>query len=376
MKITAGHLGALAFAIQTSFQDLDIEMVLPPLSNSQAQELGEKNLKSDLCYPLKLYLGNYLTQKDLKPEIVIFYNGCDLCNLTPAGKVFLDIFAEYSWHPEAYYFNVTDKKQFIKDYYWNLKKISGASSIKVIRAILLGYKKFLLFEYLDNVFYTIRPTIKDNKKGEKIYLEFFQKLTDASSFSSYKKIKKDINSLLESYPPNYNVPHIGLIGDPFTLNEPYIHQYTDRKLGYLGCITDRWINNRFINKKDSEKIKLKNFLKNEYGVLMPREIEKASHYAGKSYDGIVFISPFTCNPSDALRNQLSYIQKKTGIPVISLVFDAHTSDTGLESRLEAFVDLVKIRRNKKQGSDRIVADKNQKFLNCHPSEVKSKDLSN
>jgi len=346
MKITAGHLGALAFAIQTSFQDLGVEMVLPPLSNALTQELGEKNLKSELCFPLKLYLGNYLTQKDLKPEAVIFYNGCDLCNLTPADKVFLDIFAEHSWHPKAYYFNVTDKKEFIKDYYCNLKKISGASPVKVIKAIILGYKKFLLFEHLDNVFYTIRPTISDQFKGEEIYSNLFQKITDAASFSSYKKIKAEINDLFKSYPPDYNAPHIGLIGDPFSLNEPYIHQYTDRKLGYLGCITDRWMNNKFINKKDSGKIKLKKFLKNEYGVLMPREIEKAGHYVGKSYDGIVFISPFTCNPSDALRNQLSYIQNKTGIPVVSLIFDAHTSTTGLETRLEAFVDLVKLRKNR------------------------------
>jgi hypothetical protein len=346
MKVTAGHLGALAFAIQTSFQDLGIEMVLPPLSNTQAQELGEKNLKSELCYPLKLYLGNYLTQKDLKPEIVIFYNGCDLCNLTPVANVFLDIFAEYSWFPEAYYFNVSDKKKFIGNYYWNLKKISGASPLKVIKAIVLGYKKFLLLEYLDNVFYTIRPTIGDYDKGEKIYSDFFKKITDASSFSIYKQINTEIQDLLESYPPDYNAPHIGLIGDPFSLNEPYIHQYTDRKLGYLGCIVDRWMNNKLIRKKDSGKIKLNRFIKNEYGVLTPREIDKANHYAGKSYDGMVFISPFTCNPNDALRNQLSNIQNKTGIPVVSLVFDAHTSTTGLETRLEAFVDLVKIRKNK------------------------------
>lgn len=346
MKITAGHLGPLAFAIQTSFQDLGIKMVLPPLSNSLTKELGEKNLKSELCYPLKLLLGNYLSQKDIKPEIVIFYNGCDLCNLTPASNVFLDIFAEYSWHPEAYYFNVTDKKEFIKDYYFNLKKISGASALKVIKAIILGYKKFLLFEHLDNVFYTIRPTIADHHKGEEIYSSFLEKIAGATSFFSYKEIKKDINNLLKLYPPDYNVPHIGLIGDAFSLNEPYIHQYTDRKLGYLGCITDRWLNNKLIKKKDSKKIKLEKFLKNNYGVLTPRELLKTNNYIGKSYDGIVYISPFACNPSDAVRNQLSFIQKETGIPIISLVFDTHTSDTGLESRLEAFVDLVKIRRNK------------------------------
>jgi len=347
MKITAGHLGALAFAIQTSFQSLGIDMELPPLSNNLTKELGEKNLRIEMCYALKLYLGNYLSQKDSKPDGVIFYNGCDLCNLTPVSNTFLDIFAEYSWYPKPYYFNVTDKKKFIKDYYSNLKEISEASSFKVIQSMILGYKKFLLLEYLDNVFYTVRPTINDHNKGEELYSDIFQRIIDANSFKSYKKIRKNIDNLLKLYPPDNNVLHIGLIGDPFSLNEPYLHQYTDRKLGYLGCITDRWMNNKLIKKKDSGKYQFKKYLKNDYGVLTPREIQKISHYAGKSYDGMVFISPFACNPSDAIRNQISLIQKESGIPVISLVFDTHTSATGLESRLEAFVDLVKLRRDKK-----------------------------
>ena len=278
--------------------------------------------------------------KDQKPEIVLFYNGCDLCNLTPVSDIFLDIFAEYSWYPKPYYLNVKNKTRFIKDYYNNLKVITGKPHLKVIKAMMLGYKKFLLFEYLNKVFYLIRPVIKDFNTGETKYSDFFKKIVDASTFLEYKKIQKEINELLCLYPPNHNLMHIGLAGDPYTLMEPYAHQYTDRKLGYLGVIVDRWRNNKLIKRKKSNPIVLKDFIKDDYGVLTTNEIKKINEYAAKVYNGIVFISPFACNPNDALRNQLSVIQEKSGMPVLSLVFDSHTSPTGIQSRLESFVELI------------------------------------
>ena len=46
MKITAGNLGMIPYALQTSFNDLGFEMILPPLTNFTAQEYGEKNLET------------------------------------------------------------------------------------------------------------------------------------------------------------------------------------------------------------------------------------------------------------------------------------------------------------------------------------------
>jgi len=341
MKATSGNLGPIPYILQTSLEKLDIEMVLPLPSNSLSSKLGIKNLKPELCHPLKILLGNYLSVIGKKPEKVIFYDGCDLCNLSCVHNVFLEIFAEKNWRPEPVFLNIAKKELFIKDYYCILKKISGKSSLKVINSMILGLKKLFLFDYLDRVFYLIRPVIKDYNTGEKFYNELYTEIISSKSLAEYKKIRNKINKLLQKFSPDYSLPHIGLFGDPYSLYEPFSHQYTDRKLGYLGVITDRWFDNPLIKRKEKNLFKIQNILKNNYGVLTFKEFKKLNVYIRKSYEGLVFIAPFTCNPNDALRNQLSVIQEKTGIPILSLSFDEHTSPTGIETRLEAFVDLIK-----------------------------------
>lgn len=347
MKITTGNLGLVSYAFEASFRYLGFEMILPPLTNSLSQKLGEENLRAELCHPLKLLLGNFLTIKDKKPDIVILYSGCDLCNLTPINDIFLEVFEKYSWNPKAYYMDITRTSYFLRDYYNNLKKITGASTLKIIKAIGLGFGKLFLFNYLDDVFCVIRPTIKDFNTGENIYLKLFQKIINAKNLSEYKKIKKNINELLKTYPPDHNSLHFGLTGDPFSLREPYSHQFTDRKLGYMGVIVDKG-NNKLIKKKKVSKLELKKFITNNHGVFTHNAITKINNYTNKAYDGIVFISPFNCTPNDSLRNQLSMIQEKTGTPMLSLIFDSHTSSTGLQSRLEAFIEMVYRRKNLKQ----------------------------
>lgn len=345
MKITTGNLGFVSYAFEASLGYLGFETVIPPLTNAFSQKLGEENLRSELCNPLKLLLGNFLTVKDQKPDAVILYNGCDMCNLTPVNDIYLQVFEKYSWHPQVYYMDISRITYFLRDYYNNLKKITGAPSRKIIKAVGLGFAKLYLFQLLDNVFCTIRPTIKDYNLGESLFSEVSQEIINSKSFSGSLKIRNRIFNLLKRYPPNHNSLHFGLTGDPFSLREPFSHQFTDVKLGYMGVIVDKGGNN-FIKKKNTRKIHLEDFIKKKHGVFTHNAVNKINRYTNKGYDGIIFIQPFNCTPNDALRNQMGSITEKTGTPMLSLIFDSHTCSTGVQSRLEAFIDMVSRKRAK------------------------------
>ena len=62
----------------------------------------------------------------------------------------------------------------------------------------------------------------------------------------------------------------------------------------------------------------------------------------KNYiSGIIYITSFPCGP-DSLVNEL-IIRKITNIPSLNLVVDEQTSSTGIETRIESFVDIIKER---------------------------------
>jgi benzoyl-CoA reductase/2-hydroxyglutaryl-CoA dehydratase subunit BcrC/BadD/HgdB len=50
-------------------------------------------------------------------------------------------------------------------------------------------------------------------------------------------------------------------------------------------------------------------------------------------------------PENIALEALQRICEPSGVPLLSLSFDEHTSNTGLMTRLEAFVELLRRRKN-------------------------------
>jgi predicted nucleotide-binding protein (sugar kinase/HSP70/actin superfamily) len=71
------------------------------------------------------------------------------------------------------------------------------------------------------------------------------------------------------------------------------------------------------------------------------------HYLARSeVSGIIHISNFACGP-DAMVNKLLELEaKKYPLPFLTVTLDEHTGLAGIQTRLEAFVDMVLWRRQK------------------------------
>ena len=63
-------------------------------------------------------------------------------------------------------------------------------------------------------------------------------------------------------------------------------------------------------------------------------------------DGIIHVTAFACGP-DAMVDKLMELEMKkhNHIPFMSLTIDEHSGEAGIRTRLEAFVDMIKFRRN-------------------------------
>ncbi len=73
-----------------------------------------------------------------------------------------------------------------------------------------------------------------------------------------------------------------------------------------------------------------------------KELIGAINYFKYATDGIIFLTTFPCGP-DSLVNELM-MRKITDIPIINILIDELTSSTGLETRLESFIDMIKERK--------------------------------
>ena len=64
-------------------------------------------------------------------------------------------------------------------------------------------------------------------------------------------------------------------------------------------------------------------------------------------DGIILMSSFPCGP-DSLVNEI-ILRRVKGIPILNLVLDGQEGSAGLETRLESFVDIIKIKKEDQHG---------------------------
>jgi predicted nucleotide-binding protein (sugar kinase/HSP70/actin superfamily) len=87
--------------------------------------------------------------------------------------------------------------------------------------------------------------------------------------------------------------------------------------------------------------KIKPYLRSTVGGHGRDAIFEMLKYSRENFDGVVQLLPFSCMPELTVRPILEKIHQETGIPFLSLSFDEEMAQAGLETRLEAFSDVVK-----------------------------------
>ena len=68
------------------------------------------------------------------------------------------------------------------------------------------------------------------------------------------------------------------------------------------------------------------------------------------WDGMVHIWPFSCMPELTAQTIIPSVTNDYSMPVLPLIVDEQTGEAGFQTRLEAFVDMLKIKReNERNG---------------------------
>jgi predicted nucleotide-binding protein (sugar kinase/HSP70/actin superfamily) len=73
-------------------------------------------------------------------------------------------------------------------------------------------------------------------------------------------------------------------------------------------------------------------------------IGAGGHYLGKKVDGIISVAVFGCGPDSMMIDLVRHRASEFRTPFLHLSLDEHTSEGGLVTRLEAFLDMVKRRK--------------------------------
>lgn len=321
--------------------------VSPPITN-RTIELGSKNSPDFVCTPFKYTLGNFIESLDLGANVLIqFGGGCrygyyfelqekilndlgynfKMINLITAGK--------------------TDIKKIIK----KLKEIDPKfSKIKGLYYLIITKK---MVEYMDFIDDYIRKNIGfEVNSGSFIKLRS-KMLNDFSNIKGYFHLKKLYKKYLKEFKNiEINKPSnhlkVGIIGELYTVMEPFSNYNLEYELAKKGVEITRFTNATYLLFKKRRKVKkyLKelNNIKYRMGADATDNIYRAKWLCEKKYDGIIHIKSSFCTPEIASQGIINKICNDYNVPVNFYSFDANTSEVGINSRIEAFFDMIEMRK--------------------------------
>ena len=272
------------------FEALDCEVIESPSTNKQILNDGIKYTNDEMCLSLKIYMGhvNYLKDKCdyiLVPRI----DNYGLDNQTCTN--FLSLY------------DIVHNTFNIKILNYNIDVEHGNTELHGLIKIgkELGKKRFQIIKAYQYA------KIKSNKILKKEILTNYSKL-------SSNKIK------------------ILLIGHPYNIYDDYMGKPI---IKYLENLNVEII---YADKFDATVTnKLAKQLSKTLYWKYSKELIGAVKVVENQIDGLIFVSSFPCGP-DSLVNEL--VIRKITLPYLNLIIDDIDSLTGIETRLESFIDIL------------------------------------
>ena len=326
------------------------KIVKAPKITSKTAELGSKHSPDFVCTPFKYTLGTMIECLEEGADTLIqMGGGCRYGYYYELQeKILKDL---------GYEFNiinlVTEGKMNIIKIHKMIKKIEP--KYNKIKTIYYTFITLKMIKYMDNIDDYIRENIGfEIKQGsfEKLKSEMLIKFSKIKNYHELKILYRNYLKKFKEikiYKPD-NRLKIGIIGELYTVMEPFSNYFLEKELASHNIEIKRFTNvdYLFIRKKKRMKkyLKKNKYIKYSCGADASDNVANTEFLCQNGYDGIIHIKSSFCTPEIGAMPIINKVASLYDVPVIYFTFDMHSSETGIKTRLEAFYDMLEMRKNK------------------------------
>lgn len=358
MKITFPNLGNSTLAGKAIFNDFGIECIVPTPSNKIALETGSLYSPEEICLPFKIMLGNYIQSIEKGADTVVITGSCGPCRYGEYCELQMNIMKKLGYDLDFIVIDAPSaigKDEFIR----RISKISLASSKSNGEKIHSLKNAYTIINLIDEIEIKARHLAGyELNKGDfkKLLRECRINALNCTSSKDMIEVLKDYKRNIKKIPIDKSKKplKIAIIGEIYTILEPFSNLYIEDKLMDYGVSTRKWlypswwVKNMALSpfKLNSPDIRLdsKQYLPFYIGGHARECIGEAVKAKHKGFDGAIQIFPMGCMPEIVSKSILPSISKDENFPIMTLIVDEMTGETGYITRIEAFIDLLERRQ--------------------------------
>jgi predicted nucleotide-binding protein (sugar kinase/HSP70/actin superfamily) len=358
MKVTFPNLGNACFAAKALFQGLGIDCIIPPHGNKSALELGSLYSPEEMCLPFKIMVGTYIECIKQGADTIILVGSTGPCRFGEYCELQMNLMKKLGFTLD---FIVIDSPSDIgmKEFMNRIGKISCESKKtkkEKLKALHYAYRIINLMDEIEEKVRWLSPY--EVTKGEcknllkECKLNALNCTSPKEMYLYLKNYKKQISNV--NIDKNKKPLKVAIIGEIYTVMEPFTNLYIEDKLMDFGVSTKRhltcswWVKNTLLSTINLNSLQIKKASK-EYlpyyiGGHAKECIGEAVLAKEEGFDGAIQIFPMGCMPEIVSKSILPTISKDNDFPILSLIVDEMTGEAGYSTRIEAYLDLLERRR--------------------------------
>ncbi len=351
-KITFPNMGNYQIVFKALFENLGFKVVPPPKTSKRSVEKGIAYSPEFICFPFKVCMGNYIQSIEEKgANTIVMLDTQGECRFQYFGRLQQKILDDLGYDVPLFSFNA-------KNTLGCLRKLGifKNSPWRITRAVWIAWQKLRLVELIEDLSWKMRPReIKVGKTG-KVMSKYLDILDKTNSLVKLRRLKRKILTAFSDIEIDKDREplKIGVIGEMYVILESYVHRDTDVVLGNLGAEVHKVVRASTAVTHTLEPWQRKHlsnlarpYLKSTVGGHGLDSVAHMLEYAKEGFDGVVHLAPFGCMPETTVRPILTQISQEKNLPLLSLSLDEQSAEAGIQTRLEAFIDLIKDKKTKK-----------------------------
>jgi predicted nucleotide-binding protein (sugar kinase/HSP70/actin superfamily) len=306
---------------------LNCEVVFSPSTTSEIVEAGTKVALSELCIPMKIYFGHIHALLEENTDLDFIF----IPRYISSHK---DQFfcPKFLILPEAIQFDMKPSVPILT-LEINAKKRNPDEGI---------------IEFGEKLGFDPKSTLKAWEEANEVYRifqatsrngDYINLLNDLDPNPKHRQAKRVFkNQIAQEIQGKFPV-HIALIGHPYNVYEAHINNDLIARLQTMDCKV------LTIEQLPEEEFLEPITIGDNYHQYWQSEDEilKTARYVHQSdsIDGVIFLISFACGPDSLIEEIVMRDVKDRKIPYLALILDEHSGESGMMTRIESFVDMIR-----------------------------------
>ncbi|UCC66608.1 MAG: hypothetical protein JSW32_01290 [Deltaproteobacteria bacterium] len=365
MRVTFPRLGTMHIFCKAIAETAGIPYLVPPKTSRNTLALGVKNSNECICLPFKVILGNFIEALQMGADTIVMVGSGPPCRLglyDLVHKVILeDLGLGYRWLTippgltwDALMRNHQETKPLRKD-------LTLKNYLTFPYALYVGWRKMLATERLEKLALGVRAREATKGGTERNLQRALHMLDEAKGAKEVTEAVKEGENIIQGteQETGRRPLKVAIVGELYTVMDPEINGRVEQRLGELAVEVTRtsWFSTHIGRSlglgRENKRERLRfyqsslEYLGYDVGAECNVSVGETIIRAGEGFDGVVHLMPFACMPETTAAAILKQVSRDYHIPVLTIILDEQDVESRIQTLLEAFVDMLQWRRQKK-----------------------------